>query len=281
MAFDLSSIQRGGHLKPPIAMIYGVAGISKTTLAAGAPDVVFLPVEDGIGSNDVAAFPKVGHLDNVFSAIETLGRGGHNYQWLAIDSATALEKFIYAAVCEDHNVSGIEDLGYGKGYQYALEKWLDILSWLVALRDHTGMGVLLIGHADVVTFKNPEGDDYDRYQISLDKRAFKLIVETCDLVAFMNYKVVINKETAKATKGKAVNRKQRAMFFNQKPAYIAKNRYALPDVMDIPDLTGLPQPEIARRSWATFGQMLNDAIANNGRGGAEPVAEAPQTAAAD
>jgi AAA domain len=262
MAFDLASISKSGGLKPPIALLYGVPGVAKTTFCAGAPNVIFALTEDGMGSNRAPHFPQLQSFSDILQIIDTLGSQEHNYQWLAIDSLSALETLIFNAVCAENNVPTIETLGYGKGYLQALDKWEQLLSWLTALRDRRNMGILLVCHAEVLTFKNPEGDDYDRYQIDLDKRAMKLFRKYCDLIGFMNYKVVIKKESAKDTKGKAINNKMRVIHFNEKPAYIAKNRYNLPDSVELPDLSSERNQEVvAKKNWQVFGELLEQAIA--------------------
>jgi hypothetical protein len=50
MAVSLASIKRSGFSKPPIAMVYAVHGIGKTTFGACAPNPIFIQTEDGLGA---------------------------------------------------------------------------------------------------------------------------------------------------------------------------------------------------------------------------------------
>ena len=56
MAFDLSSISKTTALSAPRLLLYGSAGVGKTTFAAQAPKPIFLFTEDGAGTLNVDAF---------------------------------------------------------------------------------------------------------------------------------------------------------------------------------------------------------------------------------
>ena len=70
------------------------------------------------------------------------------------------------------------------------------------------MEIILIAHAIVRTFKNPVGDDYDRYESNLHSgqstNIWAKTKEWSDIVLFANYEIKIRKENPKATKGKGV-----------------------------------------------------------------------------
>ena len=49
MAISLASLRATTALRPPRILVHGVAGIGKTTFAAGADDPVVVMTEDGLG----------------------------------------------------------------------------------------------------------------------------------------------------------------------------------------------------------------------------------------
>ena len=49
------------------------------------------------------------------------------------------------------------------------------------------MQVVIFGHSIVKTFKNPEGEDYDRYQLRVHDKTGGLIKEWCDVVGFVRF----------------------------------------------------------------------------------------------
>lgn len=79
-------------------------------------------------------------------------------------------------------VENIEDFGFARGYTYALDYWKEILDGLNALRNERGMMVVLIAHAKIERFENPETDAYDRDRPRLNKHASALVQEWSDEV---------------------------------------------------------------------------------------------------
>lgn len=231
MAISLKSIQKGGdRSKPPMLLVYGTPGIGKTTFAASAPNPVFIRTEDGLGNLEVDAFPKAECWQDVMDAMATLYAEDHQYSTVAIDSLSALEPLIWREVAAKDGKSNIEDFGFGKGYIYAMDYWHQFLDGVVAMRDK-GIIPIMIAHSDTVRFDSPETEPYDRYQIRMHKRAFHLMYERCDIIGFANYQVSTTKADAgfnkKVTRGIEVGERQ--LHLVEKPAYVAKNRYSLPE----------------------------------------------------
>ena len=106
-----------------------------------------------------------------------------------------------------------------------------LLSGLDALRDQRGMTVVVIAHSEVKRFESPEHEPYDRYQMRLDRRANDIVCEWADALLFANYRVHIVKDKGKFDKdgrARAAGRGERVLFTEQRPAFLAKNRYRLP-----------------------------------------------------
>lgn len=231
MAISLANISRNNSAKAPISTIYGTPGVGKTTLAANAPGAIFIRTEDGLGAQAVDAFPLARSYAEVMDAIQALYTEEHSFRWLAVDSLSALEDLVFRQVAVDQGKKNIEEVPYGKGYVMALDYWSRFLDGVTALRNDRGMGILMIAHADIVRFQSPDTDSYDRYQIALDKRAFNLFYERSDIIGFANHKVLIRKEDAgfNRKEAKGVGTGERLLHLNEKPAFIAKNRFGMPD----------------------------------------------------
>lgn len=228
MAFDLKSISKNHAAKAPRVLVYGVEGIGKTTFAAGAPDPIFICTEDGLGSLDVAHFPLVEKTDDVMTAIGTLYESEHPYRTVVLDSVDWLDN---AVVREIEAKYDAKDLAYGKGAVIAADKWRDILTGFNALRNDRGMSVVLIAHTTIKRFDSPETEPYDRYQPKLQERTSSIIREWCDAVLFANYKTTVRKSEVGFNKevARGISTGERLLHTNERPAYMAKNRYALPD----------------------------------------------------
>lgn len=224
----LSTITRGVREAPYRMIIHGTDGVGKSTFAAGAPGTVFLGPEDGTDHLDVARFQVPTDWADILEAIRTLTIEAHQFRTLAIDSLDWVEPLIWGAVCTTAGVARIEDVGggYGKGYTAALDEWRRLLAALEVLQCSRGMHVILIAHSAIKLFKNPEGDDFERYQLKLNERAAALCREWCRGVYFANYETFAVKDKAKRIRG--VSTGARLLYTQRTAAYDAKDRYGLP-----------------------------------------------------
>lgn len=249
MAFDLASITRGKRLRAPKIVIYGPPKVGKSSFAASAPNPIGILTESGIDNIDVSAFPLAETFDDVMAALATLYTDEHEYQSVFVDSLDWLEPLILAKVCKDNHVDNIEKIGFGKGYIFADDLWKQFFAGLDALRNHKSMTIICIAHEQVTKVKNPSlSDDYDAYSLKLNKRATALVNEWADIIGFAQHEVFtrqvdpnnkLNKDV------KAISNGVRKLHLNPHPAYVAGNRYGIPD-------TPL--------SWAAFAQAMTAAM---------------------
>lgn len=228
----LNAITKGGTLKPPRTLIYGPAGVGKTTFGASAPKPIFLPIEDGLGLIEVDAFPKPTSYLEVREALDELINQEHDYRTLVVDSLDWLEPLIWMHTCEQNKWASIEQPGYGRGYVEALKYWREFLDRVNYLRDTKRMATVLIAHSAVRKFEAPDADAYDRYIIKLQNKASDLVAEHSDAIFFATMKVSTVKVEDRGrvrTRGKGDG--ERIMYTEERPAWIAKNRYGLPPEM--------------------------------------------------
>ena len=242
MAFDLKSVRKNTSIAAPRVMVYGVEGIGKSTFAAGAKNPVFILTEDGLGSLAVDHFPVAKTAADVLDAIGTLIKDDHDFNTVVLDSVDWLDNLIWTDVEATHDA---KDLAYGKGAMIVAERWRDVLAGLNHLRNEKSMCVILIAHTQIKRFDSPEVEPYDRYQPKLQERSSALIREWCDAVLFANYKTIVKKDDLgfNKTNNRGVTTGERLLFTSEKPAYMAKNRYSLPE--------SLPM------SWEAFTQAIN------------------------
>jgi len=224
---SLSAVTRGRLLKPRRVLLYGPEGIGKSTFGAGAPGAVFLAPEDGTANIDVARFPEPSGWADVLAAVGALATDEHDYHTLVVDTLDWLEPMIHADLCARNKWADIEAPGYGKGYTAALDAWRILLARLDDLRTRRGMDIVLLAHSQVKGFKNPEGDDFDRYELKLNGKAAGLVKEWCDAVLFANYETFAVKDAAKRVRG--ISTGARLVHTQRRAAFDAKNRYSLPE----------------------------------------------------
>ena len=237
----LEHVQRGRVFRPPRILIYGSEGIGKTTLAASADQVIVAPLEDGLVGVSCDRFPEMESYASLLSALEALQDQEHGYQALALDSLSALERFIWDEVCQESGVSSIEKAagGFGKGYVLALTYWRELLTRLDQLRDQREMVILLIAHAKVERYEDPQSIAYDRYAPRLHKHASALVCEWCDAVLFATRKLRAQTEdlgfgrTRTIAHGLGGGGGDRVLRTVGSPACLAKNRFSLPEELPL------------------------------------------------
>ena len=215
-------------------VLYGDAGIGKTTLAAMCPGAVVLDTEDGSRQLDVAR-AEISDWQSLTLAVKELAVDAQGFQTVVIDSADWAEKLLIEHLTKQAGKRSIEDFGFGKGYTMLAEHWAKFLDSCDRLIDR-GINVVFIAHSTVRRISPPDmTDGFDRYELKLTKQVSPLLREWCDLLTFATYKTKLvegGDGRLKAT-GKA-----RVLHTERSPAFDAKNRYGLPEELPL-DWAGL------------------------------------------
>jgi hypothetical protein len=240
---------------PPRILIYGPEKMGKTSLAAEFPNPVFLRVESGApdGSDlmgwDINSYEDLcGDENGNVGAIGTLINEEHDFKTVVIDSTSSLEsKVVWPHVCATYltdsgkKAEHIEDFGFGKGYKYAIPIWEYVLDGLNHLRTAKGMTVVLIGHSQVMEFKDPEAPSYNVYDVALQNAdkvsAAARIKREMDAILFIKQEVTVQKEDPKDIRNKrniAQGGSARYICTEKRPAFSAGNRYGMPEKIPYP-----------------------------------------------
>ena len=211
-------------------VIYGPEGIGKSTLASKFPNPVFIDTEGSTKEMDVARFPTPNSWNDILTMVEDTA-AEPQCSTLIIDTADWAEQLCIKAVCQKAGVGGIEDFGYGKGYVYLQEAFSELLKSCDHCID-SGVNVVFTAHAMMRKFEQPdEMGAYDRWEMKLTKKTAPMLKEWADMVLFCNYKTEVI--TDQNTKSKKATGGRRVMYATHHPCWDAKNRFSLPDQMDM------------------------------------------------
>lgn len=224
------NIKKGPQARSLRCVIYGPEGIGKSTLASQFPDAVFIDFEHGTDTMDVARFDTPASLDELILLLKSIAQEDI-CKSVVLDTADKLEQILTDSVCKKMGFKSIEDPGYGKGYTYLADAWLEVLKACDEIVE-SGKNIVFTAHAQMRKFEQPdEMGAYDRWELKLQKKTAPLVKEWSDMLLFCNYKNTIIED--QRTKSKKAIGGKRVIYATHAPTYDAKNRFALPDSMDM------------------------------------------------
>lgn len=230
--------------RPPRIVLAAVEGWGKTTFGAFAPHPVILKAEGESGYDTLLGQGLVPQCDGsnitdwqqLLDSLDWLADNG-GYQTVVLDALRGFEKLCHNAVCQREYEGEWGEKGftsYQKGYKVAVNDWMHLIARLDRCHTKQGMAVILLSHTTVAAFKNPVAADYDRYTPDVSKETWAPTCGWADAVLFGTFVATIEKKKGDA-KQKAIGDDKRRVYCTQSPGYIAKNRYGMPDLIDIPD----------------------------------------------
>lgn len=224
---------------PPRLVIYGTHGVGKSTFAANPKySPIFLDIEGGLKRIKAPKLPRVESWKQLKEQLNALLTEKHEYGALVIDTIDWTERLIEDFVADEAGVDSVLAIPFGKGYAKCRTLVDELLSKLDELNSKKNMMIIILGHSQVKTYSSPTHDPFDRYMMKLNDKISSKIEEWCDVLGFVNYKMSVKKGEGLKEVNRGVGSGERTLFLNEKPAFKAKNRYALPDQMNF-DLDGL------------------------------------------
>lgn len=224
------NITKGKIDRAQKVVIYGSEGIGKSSLAACFPDPLFIDTEGGTSHMDVRRIEKPQSWEELLAIVREVAATKDVCKTLVLDTADWAEQLITAYLCSKYKQNSIESFSYGKGYTYLGEEFARLLGAFDTVLA-SGIHVVVTAHAKMRKFEQPdEMGAYDRWEMKLSKQVAPLLKEWCDLLLFCNYQTYVvtsENNTSKAQGGK------RVMYTSHHPAWDAKNRVNLPEVLEL------------------------------------------------
>lgn len=228
MAFNIT---RGIQIKPIKCIIYGPAGIGKSSFASRFPDPLFIDTEDSTVNMDVKRFDRPNDWNMLLGQVKEVKNNPSLCCTLVIDTADWAERLCEDNIIKKNGKTSIEDFGYGKGYVLVKEefgRFLDLLSEIT----ERGINIVLTAHSIIRKIELPdEAGAYDRYELKLGGKSGNacaaLAKEWSDLLLFANYKTEVTEINGK----KKAQGGRRVMYTEHNPCWDAKNRFGLKSIL--------------------------------------------------
>lgn len=228
MPFDPNRISVGVRPVSYGVLLYGPEGIGKTAFAASSKKPFIICAERGSEHLDVARFAPENWTDLMDSVRWMLTDAEHTFETLVIDTVDWACNILNDHICEQRQVKSIEDIPYGKGYQFALDEFRELTKMLDALKDR-GIYVIMLAHSIIKSSDEPDLETHDTYKVACDKRIAAYIKQWADAILFLNLDKTVSQEGEgfkKRTMGES--RGLRVLYTEKRAAFEAKNRYELP-----------------------------------------------------
>lgn len=224
-------------------ILYGRSGIGKTTLAALAPDPVWIGLDDGgrkirhpVTGKPLVRVPDVETFEDVRAALQSSVFDGRKS--IVVDTATELQAWGQPAtfrrvLTEKREMAqNIEDYGFHKGYRF----WYDTMRLILGDLDRhirAGRNVILLAQRGTIKRANPGGEDFimeapDLYH-EKNLSILDAYVAWADHILRIDYtNVTVDK------KGKAGSSGERAVFLRPEIHFEAKVRGVDPQYDVVP-----------------------------------------------
>ena len=164
---------------PKTMLLYGAPKVGKTTALSQLNDCLIIDTEGGANMIE-------GYIESVNSRAELIdilksAQEGHEYKYVAIDTIDKIASWAEQAVCEEENVSAVQDLAFGKGFGMVREKVLNTVHFLKEIFPH----VIIIGHrkwaravVDSKAIVEPESLD-------LTGKLKNMLMADCDAIGYV------------------------------------------------------------------------------------------------
>lgn len=231
MKLDLTKIKPSRTIQPPRIILYGTPKIGKSYWASNIKGAIFLDIEGGTGNLSVNRIEReqLQSYDDVLSVLTALLTQEHEFTAVVIDSADFLEKLLEQKVADQFGKKSFAEInGYRREYVAVANIWKQITNLLDDIREKRNMAIIMICHDTVKKVKDPMAEAYDRYTLALAPESLNHLEPWADAIMFAKVEVYTESKKGTLNQLKAIEG-DRMLFTTEKPAFLAGNRYGLPD----------------------------------------------------
>ena len=249
----------------PVITIVGFPGVGKSTLAALFPNPIFVQAENAstvfetwTEDRQPAFMPElpaanakrqVKPSEILLAQLRELATEEHPFKTVVVDTITAMNTLFEGEVVEfdPNGASNIGEAagGFHKGFLVAAGMHVKIRNACEHLR-RKGIAVVFLAHTGIVKMKNrPEAGEYTAYSIDMPEKARQIYIGSSDAVFYLKSRDFVmgheeNRKGQTTKYGRVTNTGERVLITSSDGTigYVdAKNRYSMPEEIDVPKET--------------------------------------------
>ena len=217
-------------------VIYGPAGVGKTTLASKFPDSLFFDYENGTHGIDVAKVETAElpqSYETFIGSMKELKRDHMGFKNIVIDSADALEETFDKTVSKKKNIPSVFAVDdYFRTQKEHERRFGDCLDEISGLVD-SGMNVIFVAHKQIrkaEPLENNNGKSYDYSDLQISKKCSESMKQWADVIIYCDFKTFLVEGEKKGDKAHAGGGK-RWCFCGYSPEWESKHRQSV----DLPE----------------------------------------------
>ncbi len=209
---------------PPRVLIYGPAGIGKTSFAASLPKPILLDYDHGADEVKVDRVAGPATWTDALATLRLIVASPGEYRTVAIDTLDALESLAIDHVLVTNKIKSLNLLKWGEGHAQVASLWRELLTLLDGARAKN-LYVCLLGHASVRTAQDPQLGEYDQYTSLLGKKCWAQTKMWADVVGFANFDAALADVGERSAR--IIVTGERKLYTTRGSGFEAKNRFGI------------------------------------------------------
>ena len=192
-------------------LFYGTPKSGKTTIASHFPKALVFAFEKGYSAIPGIMAMPVNNWREFRNFLIDLrdDETKEMFKTIVIDTADIAWDYCVDYICQQNNVTKINEIPYGGGYQLASREFDTCIRKILQLN----YGLVLISHSKEKTLKDEQGNEYDQIMPTLENKARLICERTCDIIGMCR--------PIKEADGHVETR----LFLRETPRYVAGSRF--------------------------------------------------------
>ena len=180
MLLPTSRSEKERSLNKQVMMIYGRAGVGKSTFCSYFEDSLFFATEPGLNHLEVFKVP-INSWETFLEACGVVAAGQHKFKTIIVDTIDNLIIYCSDYICRENKIEHPGDMPHGKGWAMVTYEMNRALTKLYGI----GYGVILVSHSKQEEIET-KTRKYNRFTIDVGGKNQNIILKAMEIILFMD-----------------------------------------------------------------------------------------------